>query len=131
MNDFSFDGGDDLTGDPGYPEFRATLQNQWTYGDFTFVWNINHIDSTLSTAGTFVRGGGSDYGYAHTLPSWTTHDLQATWNAPWNGKITVGVQNVADKDPVLDPLDDSGRGFDFNLYDGYGRVPYVRYTQNF
>ena len=37
----------------------------------------------------------------------------------------------ADKDPVLDPLHPSGRGFDFNLYDAYGRVPYVRYTQNF
>ena|GEM_PF-4210849 len=23
------------------------------------------------------------------------------------------------------------RGFNFSLYDGYGRVPYLRYTQNF
>ncbi|KAA2285235.1 TonB-dependent receptor plug domain-containing protein [Arenimonas fontis] len=131
VRDFSFDGGANLIGDPSLPEFRASLQNVWTIGDFTFAWNINHIDSTLSTAGVVARGGGNDYGYSHTLPSWTTHDLQATWNAPWNGRITVGVQNVLDKDPVLDPFDPTGRGFDFNLYDGYGRVPYIRYTQTF
>jgi iron complex outermembrane receptor protein len=43
----------------------------------------------------------------------------------------VGVQNVADKDPVVDPFDPTGRGFDFSLYDGYGRVPYIRYKQTF
>ena len=131
VNTFSFDGGPDLTGDPSAPEFRATLQNQWTFGDFSVVWNLNHTDGTLSNAGLLARGGGSDYGYAQTLPSWTTHDLQATWSAPWNARITVGVNNLADKDPVLDPLHPSGRGYEFNLYDGYGRVPYVRYTQNF
>jgi iron complex outermembrane receptor protein len=129
VNDYSFDGGDDLTGNPGYPEFRATLQTQWTYGDFNVAWSISHVDSTLSGAGLNVIGGGSDYGYARTLPSWTTHDLQATWSAPWNGKIILGVTNLADKDPPVDPFE--GRGFNFNLYDGYGRVPYVRYTQNF
>ena len=72
-----------------------------------------------------------DYGYARRLPSWTTHDLQATWNTPWNGKLAVGVTNAANKGPVLDPFDPTGRGFDFNLYDTYGRVPYVRYTQSF
>lgn len=131
VDKFEVDGGNDVVGDPSTPEFRAILQNIWNIGDFTFGWNINHIDSTLSTAGLRARAGLNDYGYAHTLPSWTTHDIQATWNAPWNGKITVGVQNVADKDPVIDPFDPTGRGFDFNLYDGYGRVPYVRYTQTF
>ncbi|MCK7592134.1 TonB-dependent receptor plug domain-containing protein [Pseudomarimonas salicorniae] len=131
VDDYSFDGGRNLVNDPGYPEFRATLATQWTFGDFNFAWNLNHVDSTISNAGLNVRGGGSDYGYSRTLPSWTTHDLQATWSAPWNGKVTVGVNNIADKDPVLDPLDPGGRGFNFNLYDGYGRVPYVRYTQNF
>ena len=131
VTEYSFDNGADLTGDPGYPEFRATLQNSWSYGDFNFTWNINHVDSTLSNQGLIIRNGGDDYGYSQTSPSWTTHDLQATWSAPWNGKVTVGVNNIADKDPVLDPLHPSGRGFDFNLYDAYGRVPYVRYTQNF
>ena len=64
------------------------------------------------------------------LSSWTTHDLfQANYFTPWDGRITLGVTNLADKDPVLDAGE--LRGFNFNLYNAYGRVPYVRYTQNF
>ncbi len=131
VNDFHFDNNRNTVGDPSVPEFRASLINQWTYGDFNFAWTISHIDGTLSTQGTILNAGGDDYGYATTLPSYTTHDLQASWSAPWNGKVTLGVNNVSDRGPVLDPFDPTGRGFDFSLYDGYGRVPYVRYTQNF
>ena len=61
-----------------------------------------------------------------SVSTWVTNDLQATWSTPWNGKVTVGVRNFADKDP----LQTMGRPFDCNLYGSYGRVPYVRYTQN-
>mgnify|MGYP005752747351 CR=1 FL=1 len=136
---YAFDGGRDLVDDPSVPEMRATLQTSWSYGDFNLGWIVSYIDGTLSQQGANIAvcAGDAecidqvDYGYATRLPSWTTHDLQLTWNAPWNGKITLGVNNIADKDPVLDPLAPTGRPFDYNLYDGYGRVPYVRYTQNF
>lgn len=128
VNQFRIDGSRNFVGDERVPQFRATLQNVWTWGDFGVAWNIQHIDSTDS-ANALRTTPFPDLPL--TLPSWTTHDLQLSWNAPWNGRVVVGVQNVADKDPVLDPLDPTGRGYDFNLYDGYGRVPYVRYTQNF
>ena len=127
----SVNGGESFVDEPGAPTFRANLQNIWDIGDFSFSWNISHIDATLSTQEMNVRAGNPDYGYARYLPSWTTHDVQANWNAPWNGTVTVGMTNVLDKDPVQDPFDPTGRGFDFALYDGYGRVPYVRYTQKF
>ncbi len=57
--------------------------------------------------------------------------MQASRNAPGNGRFTLGMNNILDKDPVIDPYDPTGRGFDFSLYDGYGRVPYFRYTQSF
>lgn len=138
--DLSANNGPNNVDNPSTPQFRATLTNTWEIGDFAFAWNINHIDSTLSTQGAILAScertpgcdpADYDYGFARRLSSWTTHDLQATWNAPWDGRVTIGVQNVLDKDPVLDPFDPSGRGFDFSLYDGYGRVPYFRYTQTF
>lgn len=101
------------------PKARANLTNEWNWNDFTFAWTLNYIHGVEA----FAEDG--------KLPSWTTNDLQASWSAPWNGRFTLGVNNVADKDPVLDPSDPTGRGFDFNLYDGYGRVPYFRYTQSF
>lgn len=120
------DGGENEVDDPGIPKYRANVTNEWTYGDFSVAWNINYIHSTRSTADTV-----GDTDYPDRLPSWTTHDLQATWSAPWNGRFTVGVQNLADKGPVIDPYDPTGRGFDFSLYDQYGRTPYFRYTQTF
>lgn len=137
--DQSVDGGESFVGQAGTPDYRATLQNVWEIGDFNVAWNINYIDSTESTQGAILRSCAGDpvcladydYGYPTYLAAWVTHDIQATWNAPWDGKITLGVTNLLDKDPIQDPFDPTGRGFDFSLYDGYGRVPYVRYTQNF
>ena len=144
VGNYSFSGGRSLVDDPSVPQFRANLGTTWTIGDFSFAWNISHIDGTLSQQGFVIEGcllgataaapcviANVDYGYARRLPSWTTHDLQASWNTPWNGRLSLGVTNVADKGPVLDPLQPFGRPFDPNLYDGYGRVPYVRYTQSF
>lgn len=119
--------GGDLVGFNGYPEFRASLQNNWSKGDFSAAWNINVIDNTSSSA----ADAGYTVGYAQTVASFVTHDVQATWAAPWNGRITLGVNNVLNRGPSLDDLEAGGRGFDFNLYDGYGRVTYMRYTQSF
>lgn len=120
------DGGDNGVDTWSQPKYRANLSTEWTYGDFNFGWVINYIHGTESYANSV-----DDTDYPQRLPSWTTHDLQATWNAPWNGRFTLGVNNLADKDPVLDPYAPTGRPFDFGLYDQYGRVPYFRYTQTF
>ncbi len=124
IDNYTIDGGENLVGDNSQPKYRSSLNNEYVWGDFSFVWNLNYIHTHNDSS----EGG--------KLPSWTTHDLQASWNAPWNGRFTVGVNNVADKDPVLDPFggcssDGSPRGYCTQLYDGYGRVPYFRYTQSF
>lgn len=129
VRDYKVDGGDNIIGEPGVPKYRASLSNRWNYGDFGLAWNLNYIHNTLSTNGLRVAAGLPDSNLPLRTPSWTTHDLQFTWSAPWNGRVALGVQNLTDKDPPLDPF--YGRGFDFELYDAYGRVPYVRYTQNF
>jgi iron complex outermembrane recepter protein len=121
---YRLDGGENLAGTNGAPKFRAQLLNQYSYGDFTLAWNVNHIDQHNDLLEEFK------------LASWTTHDLSLTWAAPWNGRITVGVNNAADKDPVLDPsrgcaTDGSPRGYCTQLYDGYGRIAFLRYSQNF
>ena len=117
--DYKVDSGADIVGDAQFPEYRAILRNVYTWGDFAFAWNINHITSQDNALSSSLDG----------LPSWTTHDLQANWFAPWNGRITLGATNVFDKEPVLDPGE--GRGFNVDLYDPYGRVVYMRYTQSF
>ncbi|MEX0900597.1 MAG: TonB-dependent receptor [Gammaproteobacteria bacterium] len=101
----------------GQPQFRAQLGNMWSYGDFSVVVNTSYVDSVVNTTGT------------GDVPSWTTHDVQLNYHTPWNGRLTVGVDNVGNKAP---PLDGSlARGFDTSNYDPFGRVPYIRYTQTF
>ena len=95
----------------GYPDRRGSLNNTWTFGDFTAGWNINYIGEN-----------GPVGGYA-------TNDVQLSWQAPWNGQITVGATNVGDRYPELVAFD--GRPWNFYLYDAYGRTTYLRYTQTF
>ena len=123
VDKYELDGGRNLVGDPGAPEFRANLRNFYTWGDFRFGWFIQHIDSTAERV-----EAGQQLGKA---TSWTIHDVQATYFAPWNGEIFLGVRNLFDRDPVLNDFNGSVRNFDFNLYDGYGRIVYVRYKQSF
>jgi iron complex outermembrane receptor protein len=121
--DYSFDGGADQVGWPGLPEFRAVLSNVYEIGDFSFGWNINTIDENC-TALTCPAG---DVG----APTWTTNDIQANYFTSWDGRITVGAQNVSNKLPPIGLGNTTNRDYDFNLYNGYGRIMYARYTQTF
>ena len=101
----------------GQPEMRVVMQNSYNYGDFSFGAQTNYIAKQENTAGAKTVGG------------WVTHDLQFTWAAPWNGRVSLGVDNVANKLPTLFTV--GGRNYNRALYDAFGRVPYIRYTQSF
>jgi iron complex outermembrane receptor protein len=120
---YKVDDGRDFVGDPGVPEFRASLNNIMTYGSFTVSYNINLIDSQFDDV---IDGVGEGH-----VPAWVTHDLQVNYFAPWNGKITIGANNLTGKAPPVGLGNLDGRPYDFNLYDGYGRYTYIRYTQTF
>ena len=113
------DSGVNVAGQVGLPRWRAVWSNQWNMGDFGAAWNVNYVGSQSTAASSALD----------RTPSWTTHDLQVSYFAPWNGRVTLGVDNLLDKDPVLDP--GFGRGFNFGLYNGYGRITYLRYVQTF
>lgn len=118
----SFDqGGFDFNGSIGQPKDRAMWVNNWTMGDFTAGWNINMIGRN-----EFQPNSPDD----RQVGTYTTHDVQLSWNTPIKGSnLVVGVVNLTDKLPAL--VDFEGREFNFNLYDAYGRTPYIRYTQRF
>lgn len=104
---------DDFTGDDGFPEQRAVLSNVYAYGDWSLGYNVNFIDGQ------------------ETVGSWVTHDVQVNYFAPWDGRFTVGVRNAGEKFPPIGVGNQGSRDYDFNLYDGYGRITYFRYTQTF
>jgi iron complex outermembrane receptor protein len=106
------------------PDMRAMLTLGWASGDFSATLIGNLIgDSEERTDRNGALGT--------RIPNWTTWDLQGSWTAPWNGKVTVGVRNIGDRDPPLDNTLLSGPFYVNSQYDWYGRVPYVRYEQKF
>ncbi|MCO4320213.1 TonB-dependent receptor plug domain-containing protein [Aliidiomarina quisquiliarum] len=152
MIDYKVDGGRNQVKDPGVPANRIALQNLWTLGDFSVAWNLNFIGTQYTTVlgrradGTFGTGAGGvkcddpgagiDTVRCGNVGSYTTHDLQFNYNSPWNGRFTVGVQNAFEKLPKISPWAGAqygagGRDYNFDLYNTYGRVTYVRYTQRF
>jgi iron complex outermembrane recepter protein len=129
--EYRLNGGPNLAGatttpaGPSRPEYRASLYNNWSWGDFILGWNVNWTDSyaaEFSIVDDKLETSGK-------VATWISHDLQGTWHTPWRGELTVGIRNITDRDPSLNPAMDVG--YDRNLYEPWGRTPYIRYTQDF
>ena len=120
------DGGRNTLKDTGEPQQRATLTNSYAWEDLDFTWNINMIGSQYEDVEQVEGGGVSRTG---NIATWITHDLQATYNFPTGTKVSVGMQNAFEKEPQLSSFD--GRNYNFDLYDAYGRVTYIRFSQSF
>ncbi|WP_333606515.1 TonB-dependent receptor plug domain-containing protein [Arsukibacterium sp.] len=123
--DFSVDSGRNNVKDPGLPQQRININNQYVFGDFDIAWNINVIGSQYNTVTAGVQAG--------HIATWTTHDLQVTYNAPWNAKISIGAQNAFEKLPQFgtSAAARGSRDYNFDLYNAFGRITYLRYTQSF
>lgn len=119
--DYSVDGGRNLVEDIGVPRQRGAWTNSYTVGDLTFGYNLNMIGSTAEDT-----VDGEQIGHIGT---YVTHDFQVNYTSPWDNRFTFGIQNAFEKLPELVGYD--GRDYNYYLYDGYGRVYYVRFQQNF
>lgn len=115
VHKYTIDGGDDQVMTQGFPGIRATLNNSWNYSDLTVGLNSHYIGP---------NGSGNN-----STKHFTTYDVVVSYETPWNGKITLGVNNFTNRMPELISYD--GRPFNFYLYDAYGRTPYLRYEQRF
>ncbi len=143
----------ELVDDPGLPANRIIINNSYTYGDWQFAYNMNIVGdqfnnissfNTSAAADAYIAGlaAGTDVdrevgrdGLTYVKdghnPHWITHDFQVNYFAPWNGRFTLGVQNAGEKFPPIGLGNTTNRAYDFNLYHGYGRITYFRYTQTF
>jgi iron complex outermembrane receptor protein len=131
--DQSVDNDRELVLDPGLPENRLVISNQYSYGDWTFSYNLNLIGDQYDDVDVERDADGNFISQTKTghVPTWVTHDFQVNYHAPWDGRFTLGVQNAGEKFPPIGLGAFGSRDYDFNLYDGFGRITYFRYTQTF
>ena len=132
---------------------RSNLTANWEMGDFGVNWNVRYFsaqDESCSGVASSQRVNlcsdptrvtnldGDDPGLApdgnaarpeNYIPSVTYNDISAYVNVPWNAKVTVGVNNIFDRDP---PRSASVAANSFDpQYEIPGRFLYMRYTQRF
>ena len=128
----------EFVGQSDVPEWRAIWTNGWEKGDFAVSLTTNAIAGTPEYyVDLFDQNYGYtcqetvDAGYAYKceVDTYFTHDIQLTYNTPWNGKVALGALNVTNEKPRLDSY--YTQGYNNSLYQAYGRQIYMRYTQSF
>jgi iron complex outermembrane receptor protein len=86
------------------------------------ITNLDGNDANLTPDGPQLRP-------QNKIPSTVYNDASVYFNAPWNARITVGVNNLFDKDP---PRASSTFANSFDpQYEIPGRFIYFRYSQKF
>lgn len=131
---------------------RSNLATRWELGDFGATWNARFYSRQEEDCPFYYN----DYGFGelcndpvyedaatsllafddtgnplsqNKIGSTTYHDISGFWNSPWNARVTLGINNVLDKDP---PVAYSAFANSFDAqYEVPGRFYYLRYSQKF
>lgn len=101
-----------------FPGWRGQWQQDWQLGDYRVTATSHWIDGYMNPTSALRVG------------DFVTHDVQFSWQAPWQARISVGASNVGDRKPSLDSAL-SDYPYNSYLYDSYGRTFVVSYQQRF
>ncbi len=110
-----------LAGNDGNPEWRARGSLVWNKSDYEASVTVNHVDS-------YDRPDSDSQ-----IGSWTTFDTQAVWRPLFHegSTLTVGVDNIFDREPPLDPNFEGWPFFNRALHNPRGRYLYAGYKYEF
>ena len=113
----------------GTPENRYNLSVGYKWGDFGVVLTNRHIGDYRQASEPEEIGGELTGGLVkagNTQDEYDTYDIQAFYNAGKWGKISLGIQNMSDEDPLTD---NGGQNYDAytGLYDNRGKITYLKW----
>ena len=131
---------------------RSNLQTRWEMGDFGATWLVRYYSDQdevcnvtaaqrnllCSDPNRFTNLDGDDPGSEpdgntrraeNHIPERFYSDVSVYWKAPWNAKVTIGVNNLFDEDP---PRSATAANNSFDpAYDVPGQFFYLSYNQRF
>lgn len=126
-------------GEPGLFRIRSTLSTNWEVNDeWNVTWNMRYYSGINDGCVTNRPCTNPDrYQFDESAPvnrlgSNTFHNLQVSYNAPWDATVSVGVDNVFDREAAI--MFNGGNvstGFPYYPEFDIGRFMYMRYTQRF
>jgi iron complex outermembrane receptor protein len=123
-------------GDAGLFRVRSNVGITWSRGDFGVSYMARYYSGMkedcvaarpCTLPDRYVNG---DAMPVRKTGSNTFHDLQVSYNAPWDATIALGANNLFDKQgPIMFTQPNSS----FAYYGGFdiGRFLYMKYTQRF
>lgn len=131
--------GDTITigrvGEAGLFRVRSNATLSWTKGDLGVNWTARYYSGIQEDCIAIGCTNPDRFQNGETAPirktgSNTFHDLQVSYNAPWNATIAVGANNVFDHRGALQY---TAPNSSFAYYGGFdvGRFMYMKYTQRF
>ena len=122
-------------GTPGLFRIRSNATVSWTKGDFGVNWTTRYYSGMAEDCIAIGCTDPDRYQNGETAPvrrtgSNTFHDLQVSYNAPWNATVSVGANNLFDHRGALQYTAPNSA---FAYYGGFdvGRFLYMKYTQRF
>jgi len=102
----------------GIPKQRATINLNWTYGDWSASWNVEYISALIEDCSTVIQDSvvtpasrcpltinfpfeaGAVAG--NHIGATVYHDVQGTYHFDaWNTDFSVGIRNLFDKEPPI------------------------------
>ncbi|WP_066097346.1 TonB-dependent receptor plug domain-containing protein [Xanthomonas massiliensis] len=135
-------GWSDYAGYWNFPRVRGTFGVNWKKGDLSASWDLRYYGGFRDYCwDTDVEC--NDPGYTTPNAGWgggdgankkgaiTYQDVSLTWNAPWNGTVTVGARNVWDKKPPITYSLDNNSSSSIDPMLDYDRYVFMQYTQRF
>jgi outer membrane receptor protein involved in Fe transport len=115
------------------PENRVTTNLNYSSGPFTAHLTWRWIDGMINAA----PKGSAEFGVPNpvlaipTLPSWSYLDLAFSYRFGESTQLTLGINNVTDKDPAFMADQAWSNNTDSSMYDVFGRSYYVSVSHRF
>lgn len=104
---------------------RPKHRMQWRHSFRKNNWQLQHQLNLIGSQDQLT------YEVNSRTPTWVTHDLQLNYHSSWQGQITLGAQNLLDKEPPLGQQRFTAERYQSELFNPFGRIIYARYTQTF
>ena len=120
------------------PKWKGNLLLDYVLGDIGIHYQMQYIGGTEDGPNNYAVGSYSPIGhgsYGDELPAMVYHDISASYDLPGmmgvfkGGRLTIGVNNLLDKDPPFLTGDSVGKSNSLNgPYDYTGRYFFTRFT---
>ncbi|WP_296251856.1 TonB-dependent receptor [uncultured Stenotrophomonas sp.] len=133
---------DNYAGYWNFPRVRATLGLNWAKDTLSANWGMRYYggfrdycydDGVECNEPNYQtpNGGWSGGTGANKKGAIVYHDVSVTWQAPWDGSVTVGARNVFDKQPPITYSVSNSSASQIDPMLDYDRFLFIQYNQRF